>query len=414
MNAKTDPALRQRIAGMLGRTGNLPELIDIALDKVAEPELRGNLLRLLDKACEEGTDLGDRAAISQIASLAVNGETEPRLQGIVDWLAGILSDGESCTSIVSGGSCETAISALVFIAAYEETEPSLKEKILSTLRKNSAFSHLADIAANENIEPYLRRRILKMFERALDDGHEGVPQAAIDATGELAPSRRQVDILEIASTHRLQDIRLRAMEILGALANDDMGPGLRTRIVTIAARALRDNDKDVRDKAEWALTANLINTTDAGLREKILGIMKRHRIFPTYLLAESQLFVDSKLKEKIVEMLERASAHPNKDVRLKAVEELAWIVTPVITGSFGPSCGGLYGSELQHCGAMGGAIYNSRGVGSGLMTRALRRLTEIADDETEAEDVRSAADGAITDYLMRMPHFPLSSLFSSL
>jgi hypothetical protein len=107
-------------------------------------------------------------------------------------------------------------------------------------------------------------------------------------------------------------------------------------------------------------------------------------------------------------MLERASANPNREVRLKAVEELAWIVTPIITGSSGPSCGGLYGDELWHCGAMGSAIYGSKGVESRLMNRALRRLTEIADDETEADEVRSAADGAITDYLFRMPSSPLS------
>ena len=406
-DARTSPVLRQRIVEILERNGDLPELIDIALDKVAEPELKKRVLRLLDVACEEGTSLRGRAAISQIAGRIADGETEPRLQEIVDWLAGMVNDSESCANIVSGDSCKTAISALVFIATYEETEPWLKESILAELGNSNAFSSLADVAANENTEPYLRKRILKMFERALGDSREGVPQSAVDATEGLGPLRRQVDILEIASAHRMWDVRLRAMEILRVLAGDEIEPWLRTRMANMAARALRDSNEEVKEEARSVLITNLTaNGADAELIKRILGMLERARIFPTGLLAER--FVDFQLKEMILEMLERASANPNRDVRLKAVEELAWIVTPIVTGSSGPSCSGLYGGELWQCGAMQSPIYNSRGIESGLITRALGRLTEIADNEAETDEIRSAADGAITGYLMRMPSSPLS------
>jgi hypothetical protein len=270
MSEQAEPQLRGRIANMLmniWKNGNLsilvPMLTEIAKYDKTESSIKESIIDAF-----KGAD-----AFTALTDIAID-EGASRLQELVDWLADRAS--ESCAGAASGSSCEGVISTLVFIATHEETAPQLKESILIALRRNRAFSSLADVAANENTEPYPRREILKMFGEALDDDHEGVPQAAVDAAEGLPVSQRLVDILEAASAHRLEDVRLKAMEIFISLACDDgISLQIRTRIVNIATRALRDADREIREKALEVLEGNLsVDGVDTALRERILGILE--------------------------------------------------------------------------------------------------------------------------------------------
>ncbi|MEW5996455.1 MAG: hypothetical protein AB1657_02570 [Candidatus Micrarchaeota archaeon] len=316
--AAMEPASRSGLVDALEKSGDLLRLAIIAGSNGTEPQLRDRIVGIFETKLHEGVKLAP-TILELLSRIAMSGQAEPQLRGrIVNMLRNILENSDPPAQ-------RELVTMLTEIAKYDYTESQVKDGIIDTLKKANAFSELAVIAIDEGA---LRLREIAgwLAGRAGESCAEGVTfcERAISAlvfiaTHEETPPQLKESIL---TTLR----RNRAFSSLADVATDkNTEPYLRREILKMFGEALDDKNEGVPQAAIDAaaglpVSQRLVDVLEAASAHRLKDVrLKAMKIL--YLFACDDE-ISLQMRTRIVGIATRALRDADRDIREKALEVL--------------------------------------------------------------------------------------------